>query len=435
MVGLMVLFSATASASAATDSVELSFSVTSEEPPSFSSPELEAGALQTGANAFTLILANPSTGKDYQATGVQLTLSGAAEGDVLLEKEETGGTWSTLSLAAIGQDLATELIPTGALTRGSSTGLNLRLTLAAPLRGRTIGIKAVAFDRSVEPSQPIAGAEKSFSVEVKGPAVTLGPTLPSGSPPTFGEGQEAVVDLTLQNPTEDDYQNLSLCLTLSGVPESVPLSGTGALKIVQADGDSLQPVQLERDASGNIKVIVDPPEGLVLGAGESRVITLNITWPAASAGTYTWSTTLLERLPAGGDWPVAVDTQGEFTVVAVNPAARLSTNRSGFGAIPVGAWSAPLELTITNTGNVAVNLLISCSDTADGKYKVGQDFYVKARTPGGQEILLNSGWQKITGNPLLPQDSLKISLFLKPVQSAMVSGTYQIAIKVDAQKA
>lgn len=435
MVGLMVLFSATASAWAATDSVELSFSVTGEEPPSFSSPELEAGAFQTGANAFTLTLANPSTGKDYQATGVQLTLSGAAEGDVLLAKEETSGAWSTLNLAAIGQDLATELIPTGALSRGSSTGLNLRLTLAAPLRGKTIGIKAVAFDRSVEPSQSIAGAEKSFSLKVEGPTVTLGPTLPAGSPPTFGEGQEVRVDFTLHNPTAGEYQNLGLHLTLTGVPESVPLSGSSALNIVRADGDGLQPVQLERDASGNINVVVAPPEGLALGPGGSAVVTLMITWPAGSAGTYAWSTSLVQSLPAGGTWPVATDPQGSFAVAAANPAVELSTDRPGFGAIPVGAWSAPVELTLTNTGNVAEALFISGSNTADGKYLIGQHFYVRALTPGGQELYLNSGWQKIPVPPLLPQESLKINLFLKPLRPEMVSGTYRITIRVDAQKA
>ncbi|MGB9826102.1 MAG: hypothetical protein ACPLRU_05460, partial [Desulfofundulus sp.] len=416
-------------------SAQLSFSVIGEEPPFFSSPELEAGAFQTGVNNFALTLVNPATGKDYQDTGVQLTLSAVAGDEVLLEKEEADGSWSALSLAAIEQDLATELIPTGPLTRGSSTALKLRLTLAAPLRGRTIEIKAVAFERSVESSRAITGAEKSFSLTVQGPAVTLGPTLPAGSPPTFGESQGATVDFTLDNPTAAEYQNLSFCLTLSGVPTSVPLSGPGALEIVQVEGSSLLPVQLERDASGNIKATVIPAEGLTLGAGAKKVLTLKITWPTASAGTYTWSTALTQRITAGSDWAVAVDSQGSFAVAAANPTVQLSTDRPGFGAVPLNAWSTPVNLTVTNTGNVVAKLLISCSNTADGKYKAAQDFYVRARMPDGKDLYLSGAWQSLPVASFLPGESFKIELSLKPLRPEMVSGTYQITITVDAQKA
>ncbi|HHV57643.1 MAG TPA: hypothetical protein GXX50_07770 [Firmicutes bacterium] len=423
---------------AAVESLDFTFTVAGAEPPVFSSDELAGGELATGANDFTLTLCNPEAGEDYAAVAVRLELSGAGGRDaVRLAWEETPGQWVELSLDQQGDALVSDFLPAGALARGDMQAFHLRLTLGGNLRDAALTLTAAAYDASGAAPAAIAGAATSFGLAVKGPATTLGPTVPDGSPPAFGVEQTVAVDFTLSNAAAAGYENLGVRLTLSGVPADVALTGPEALTLSMEAGGEWETVALTRSVNGDIGADLIPAAGLALAPGARLTLPLKLRWPAGSAGTYTWSATIVANPGAADEWTLARDDLGSIQVLTVNVTCVLSADRLDFGLVPVGtSWSNPVQVTVTNTGNVAEQFNIKATAAA-GAYQPGEDFYVLMRYDNGsRELLLNRSFQLLSQlEPLAPGASTTFELRLRAKAGAMPPGTYHFTLAVESQPA
>ncbi|HHY91766.1 MAG TPA: hypothetical protein GX511_00320, partial [Firmicutes bacterium] len=181
---LALLFSAPTLA--ATDSLDLTFSVTSAAPPVFSSEKLAAGVLTTGVNEVALSLSNPSAGNEYAETEVELVLAAVPDQGVARLERKTGDAWTLVDPVETPAGLSYALADTGPLAPGGGLTLELRLTLSGEFRGTTPALTAQVYQVSGETKLLIAGAEKTFALAVQGPETALGPTVPEGNPPVFG---------------------------------------------------------------------------------------------------------------------------------------------------------------------------------------------------------------------------------------------------------
>jgi hypothetical protein len=411
--------------------LDLSFSVTSHEPPVVSSSGLAGGEFSTGVNEFSLDLSE-SAGSTYDDVSFRVTMTGLAsqKEELRLEHLDPAGSWEVLVPAG-----TTDLVYTvaaGDLAAHGSLSETLRLFIGAGLRGQTLAVKVAALRAGTS----IPGAEADYSLVVTGPSIGLGEEVPGDR--TFGIGQAAQVDLELANNSSRGYSGLTPVLTISGVPTAVPISGANALTIAQdISGDGRwEPVSLIRDTEGNIVARLGPPGGINLAGGEAACrLPLKITWPAGSAGAYTWTCFLIQDMGTEIEWSVAQDGLGDFTVANANPAISLSAAQQGFGPIPVGERSATLVVTVTNTGNVPEKIQVWGSDTSDGKYKLGLDFAVFVNYGTSQEFLLSTAPQFIPNSVLSPGESLDLKLQLKPLAAQMVDGTYHFLLRVEAQVA
>ena len=159
----------------------------------------------------------------------------------------------------------------------------------------------------------------------------------------------------------------------NGSPQSVNLAGTGADAVVSLSPNSLrfddqtpastaQSVSVNNTGTGalsiaHIALTADNPSyfsesttcGASVPAGGS--CTISVAFTATSAGDHTGSVTIADNAAAS---PQLISLLGKRT--SSSPAAGLSPGSLTFGSEPVTAASAPLTVTLSNTGSAALGV-------------------------------------------------------------------------------